>query len=164
MHITSAHISLDKASPWPCLISKKVRKYNLTMRLQKEAWTIRKYPDAACTGIPASLTDGSLSFSKVLIKRGYTWFQKKLNYFLPAHKWLALKPWQDSMLILPRPRMGTGFASLLKPTMRKAIEFYVSRKIWSQIFQSYLGKCHLGHMNSFFYPLHFILSGLQVMG
>lgn len=23
---------------------------------------------------------------------------------------------------------------------------------------------HLGHMNSLFYPLHFILSGLQVMG
>lgn len=54
-HVTSAHISLDKASPWPCLISKKVEKYNLTVCLKKEVWIICKYPNASHIGIPASL-------------------------------------------------------------------------------------------------------------
>ena len=59
---------------------------------------------------------------------------------MPAHKWLALKFWQDSMLILPY--LGWELVLLLCSNQLwvKAIEFYVSRKVWSQIFQSYLGK------------------------
>ena len=237
-HVTSAHISLDKASPWPCLISKKVEKYNLTVCLKKEVWIIRKYPNASHTGIPASL---DWWFIVICLKvsnkerlRHLTSEEAKLLFASPQV--ISIKVLAGFHAYFAIPRMGTGFASLLKSTMKvkvkvkslsrarlfatpwivactklvcpwdfqgkstgvccdflfqgtfptqgsnpglshcrqtlyhlshqgspKAIEFYVSRKILSQIFQRCLGKCQSLRTHKFsLLSLHFILSGLQV--